>query len=167
MYSQNQSPTKLPFKVLATNDVIEKESIEIEKMGKSTIVINASLLSWKCLCAECHHLIIKDRAELRQLCLLALQWILVWLLWVYLSKPRYRPLPYLPVHLLAVKRQQYQQNPPNQTIFLRHLFLYPRRDKYHHPCLPGRLKVVKLFWKRRTWISMVCIFSLQLFSLFL
>ena len=34
MYSQNQSPTKLPFKVLATNEVIEKESIEIEKMGK-------------------------------------------------------------------------------------------------------------------------------------
>lgn len=34
MYSQNQNPTKLPFKVLATNDVIEKETIEIEKMGK-------------------------------------------------------------------------------------------------------------------------------------
>lgn len=33
MFSQKQTPTTLPFKVLATNEVIEKESMEIESMG--------------------------------------------------------------------------------------------------------------------------------------
>nr|SVE70592.1 EOG090X0APE [Daphnia similis]SVE71218.1 EOG090X0APE [Daphnia similis]SVE71850.1 EOG090X0APE [Daphnia similis]SVE72476.1 EOG090X0APE [Daphnia similis] len=41
MFSQKQGPKNLPFKVLATKEIIEKESMEIENMGTA------------CPCGEC------------------------------------------------------------------------------------------------------------------
>jgi hypothetical protein len=54
MYSIKKNPTNMPFKVIPTDEVIQKESNEIENMGKSRIVyymmLNAKIFACFPIC---------------------------------------------------------------------------------------------------------------------
>ena len=43
MYSIKKSPTNMPFKVIPTDEVIQKESNEIENMGKSQTIYDTNI----------------------------------------------------------------------------------------------------------------------------